>query len=74
MRKPDALEGTVRKPNSEYTICCIQCHTTENLQMVAHHTQEGLMVGWLFVCHRCVNAIYDQNIFLAARATREKPQ
>lgn len=58
------LTGIIKKPDDVYTVCCIQCHTIESLQMVAHRAPAGLLVGWVFVCPECVGDIYGCNITL----------
>lgn len=36
----------------EYTVHCVDCHTTVGLAMIAHRVK-GKMIGWLFVCRAC---------------------
>ena len=32
---------------------CLFCKSDEQLQMYAHRTNDGKMVGWIFLCTRC---------------------
>lgn len=66
------LDGVVQRPNDTYTICCILCHTAENLGMIAHRTLEGLMVGWIFACYRCADKVCGRNIVLEVEEDNEK--
>lgn len=51
---------------SNYTVHCIKCSSTNDLRMIAHRIA-GRMVGWVFVCTQCEASIsgveLDINIF-----------
>lgn len=66
--RDDSIPGTVKEPKSEYTTCCILCNTTEGLQMVPHRSG-GKLVGWIFACALCADAIYGRDIVLMASRT-----
>ena len=54
-----------------YLIRCFRCNSDHELQMVAHRNENGVMVGWLFICKGCFGFIKGEKLNIVIEG--EKP-
>lgn len=46
----------------KYIMGCINCGKDSELYMLAHRNKEGLVCGWIFVCHECFGLVAGNDI------------
>ena len=46
------------------TGACITCGRTSNIVMVAHRDEDGNVVGWVFVCTKCQNKVFNKDLVI----------
>jgi hypothetical protein len=58
--------------NDEFKCSCINCGCNNNLQMIALRNKTGKMVGWVFVCTDCADAVGGKNLIFQPAVDKDK--
>lgn len=65
--------GTINKlSDKDFTIACVHCGTTSDIQMWPHRDDNGKMVGLVFACSECSSMVPGATVTVAVTYTQEE--